>query len=638
MLDKALAASGRDSLFIKMHPDESVRPPFELLWLDDSVELEAAVEMAKADHVFGVVAKNTSKAPRLALRFAATSKLQEYAKRHGIFDYSRYGRWKLVLLAQPRFSNSEDGRSKKSSTSGISIASLLPTALVSQGPCSMSLSAHIGNSCCSQPSTPLPKNSSSKQLSKPEPPHHHSRTPPVSAPPSGNCRQPRRCKLPHPPLRAVRATLSALTPDLPATHPTHTSSVTAEGCVRFTARYVNYRAVSMVVTTRSRPLVSRAPVSAAWHMRRRDRNKRMHALVGNTGPCKDSSPLVVAALNVGGFHNSSKWMALRSHAADLFVLSETQLQRHLHSTINIEFAKFHTPLSPGQDDKHFTGVAVLARRSRFWAARTIQWAPDHPCYRFWADNRLLCTQLWCGAGDASIFCYAVYCPSGARWEASKKSYAHALLQAVRDDLIQQGDVAAILAGDFNLQVEDSFLLRQWRFDGPFYDVSTKAPPDIRDQPTCHHGTKGSKIDFVWVSRIAYDLVGTYSVSKLPLFKSHSVLRVSVHVPSSSQVRRTQRRVASLGCFMFAPLAPLGAGLEKNCMFSSMFGCTGKLFYETQWKMSTEKMQGKRIQEPNAANVCHVPHGDKFMSLCYLHILWKQACMRVGAGDCFLRLI
>ena len=33
----------------------------------------------------------------------------------------------------------------------------------------------------------------------------------------------------------------------------------------------------------------------------------------------------------------------------------------------------------------------------------------------------------------------------------------------------------------------------------------------------------------------------------------------------------------LGCFMFAPLAPLGAGLEKNCMFSSMFGFTGKLF-------------------------------------------------------------
>ena len=98
VLDTALAASGRDSMFIKLHPDETVRPPFELLWLDESVELEAAVEMAKADHVFGVVAKNTSKSPRLALRFAATPKLQEYAKRHGIFDYSRYGRWKLSGL------------------------------------------------------------------------------------------------------------------------------------------------------------------------------------------------------------------------------------------------------------------------------------------------------------------------------------------------------------------------------------------------------------------------------------------------------------------------------------------------------------------------------------------------------------
>ena len=31
----------------------------------------------------------------MALRFADTAKLQEHAKRHGICDHSRYGRWKL---------------------------------------------------------------------------------------------------------------------------------------------------------------------------------------------------------------------------------------------------------------------------------------------------------------------------------------------------------------------------------------------------------------------------------------------------------------------------------------------------------------------------------------------------------------
>ena len=97
-------------------------------------------------------------------------------------------------------------------------------------------------------------------------------------------------------------------------------------------------------------------------------------------------------------------------------------------------------------------------------------------------------------------------------------------------------------------------------------------------------------------------------------------------------------LALLGCFMFAPLAPLGPGLEKIACFHRCVDAQENYFYETQWKMSTEKMQGKWFQEPNAANVCHVPHGDKFMSLCYLSILWKQACIRVGAGACFLRLI
>ena len=87
-----------------------------------------------------------------------------------------------------------------------------------------------------------------------------------------------------------------------------------------------------------------------------------------------------------------------------------------------------------------------------------------------------------------------------------------------------------------------------------------------------------------------------------------------------------------------PLRPLGLDLKKIVCFHRCLDAQENYFYETQWKMSTEKMQGKWFQEPNAANVCHVPHGDKFMSLCYLNILWKQACIRVGAGACFLRLI
>ena len=74
------------------------------------------------------------------------------------------------------------------------------------------------------------------------------------------------------------------------------------------------------------------------------------------------------------------------------------------------------------------------------AARAVSWPPDHR-----ADNPVVCTPLWCGAGDLSTLGYAAYCPSGARWEAPKKAYAHALLQAVRDDLLSRGDVVAVKA-------------------------------------------------------------------------------------------------------------------------------------------------------------------------------------------------
>ena len=100
VLETLLRASGRDALFIKLHADETVMHPFELLWLDEAFDLEAAVtvSLAKNDHIFGVAVKNTKRDPRLALRFASMQKLREFAKTHSIFYYSQYGRWKLSGL------------------------------------------------------------------------------------------------------------------------------------------------------------------------------------------------------------------------------------------------------------------------------------------------------------------------------------------------------------------------------------------------------------------------------------------------------------------------------------------------------------------------------------------------------------
>ena len=94
-----------------------------------------------------------------------------------------------------------------------------------------------------------------------------------------------------------------------------------------------------------------------WHLCRRSRNKLMHSLHGNTSSSDDHhrktahgaavKPLSLACLNVGGFHNSTKWLSLRNHPADLHVLSETQLQCHLHTTVQSEFSAYHVLLSHG---------------------------------------------------------------------------------------------------------------------------------------------------------------------------------------------------------------------------------------------------------------------------------------------------
>ena len=142
----------------------------------------------------------------------------------------------------------------------------------------------------------------------------------------------------------------------------------------------------------------------------------------------------------------------------------------------------------GEAKREATGLAGNSpdtHKQRFWAARTLQWATRTPLLR--------------GAGDASIYCYAVYCPSRARWAGRPPKRLMRTLccsRWTRDDLIQRGNVAAILAGDFNRQVQDSFLLRQWRFDGPLYDVSFFPRPTCAMHPLAIMGIRVLRFGFL----------------------------------------------------------------------------------------------------------------------------------------------
>ena len=149
------------------------------------------------------------------------------------------------------------------------------------------------------------------------------------------------------------------------------------------------------------------------------RNKMNHIKFGNHQPS-----IKVATLNIGGFAEPSKWLATKMLDVDVLAICETHLQHIVQHSLHLQFPNHHLVNSPGCDDKHFTGVSFLIKKSICWAYKPLQWPSDHPCHKFAQDNRLLGVQIWLGDGNQCIFIYNLYLPSGARWAAHKKKYAH----------------------------------------------------------------------------------------------------------------------------------------------------------------------------------------------------------------------
>ena len=259
-----------------------------------------------------------------------------------------------------------------------------------------------------------------------------------------------------------------------------------------------------------------------WSLPRKVRNKLIHIKFGNHNP-----HIKVASLNIGGFAAPTKWLAIKQMDFDVVALCEAHPQDHVQHLLYLQFPDHHVVHSPGSADKHFSGVSFLIKKSICWAHQSLQWSPDHPCFKFAQDNRLLGLRLWLGDGKQCLFIYNLYLPSGARWESPKKKYAHDCLNAVQQDLCERGDVVALVLGDFNLTIEDSTLLQSWQ--GPMVDTSCTAPADIRWNPTCHQG-KGSCIDHIFAYKSSIDLVHNYQISRTLCSTNHAMISIHLTVP------------------------------------------------------------------------------------------------------------
>lgn len=179
---------------------------------------------------------------------------------------------------------------------------------------------------------------------------------------------------------------------------------------------------------------------------------------------------------------------------------------------------------------------MLARKDKVWSVQPLSWTSEHPCFRFNQDGRLTAVQLWTGHGGISIVVYGIYGPSGARWETPKRQYFHSMLQAIEHDRIERGH--------FNLELDDSYPLKQCLRSRFWFDARERALPDNRDLPTCHVG-KGSKIDHLFVSSSIFDQTFDFDVQNLPEFKDHSLVTAQIYAPAAAQMKTTLRQVCEI---------------------------------------------------------------------------------------------
>jgi hypothetical protein len=119
-----------------------------------------------------------------------------------------------------------------------------------------------------------------------------------------------------------------------------------------------------------------------WSLPRKVRNKLIHIKFGNHNP-----HIKVASLNIGGFAAPTKWLAIKQMDFDVVALCEAHPQDHVQHLLYLQFPDHHVVHSPGSADKHFSGVSFLIKKSICWAHQSLQWSPDHPCFKFAQDNR-----------------------------------------------------------------------------------------------------------------------------------------------------------------------------------------------------------------------------------------------------------
>ena len=181
-----------------------------------------------------------------------------------------------------------------------------------------------------------------------------------------------------------------------------------------------------------------------------------------------------------------------------------------------------------------SGVAIIAKKSSVWAIQKVDMS-NTVCFSHEKQGRLVVAQIFYGTGERSILIYTIYGHAGARWEQARRREAENMIQDIAQDIAARGSIPAIIAGDFNLQINDSPLMQKLLRSGDYVDAHSWGSNAEQAKNTSHKNS-GSRIDLFLANNVASSLIQAYQVRPGVLPKDHSEVVVDISMPISSQCR------------------------------------------------------------------------------------------------------
>lgn len=271
-----------------------------------------------------------------------------------------------------------------------------------------------------------------------------------------------------------------------------------------------------------------------WFIAARIRNRCMHIVNGNSPEIPSKNAVKICVANTNGLSREGRWEQILSRCEDITVLAETHCTSMMQKSLPFSAKDFHVfwgaPVSKGSR----SGVAFLVRKGSFWNIRPVSFT-DSPCQKQYEEGRFHAVQLFFQKGDRSIIIYGIYSFAGARWEQARKDAAEAMYQDIAQDIVSRGSIPACVAGNFNLQVQESRLLQKYINTGTWIDAINYGEISEQTKLTSHKNN-GSRIDMLFANPSAAELLTNYKVKPGVLPHDHSEVHVQMNMPIGAQCR------------------------------------------------------------------------------------------------------